>query len=102
MKKKFFFTPEQDIVIKNYVNLFSHNLNLGFELCSLELKCKLEQVQQRWYFKLRSEESVFVTGTPSSSYRNTKNVLRKKPRPEYKLNKHNLNLMAGTINFKKK
>lgn len=99
MSKKIF-TPEQDIIIKNYVNLFSHNLNLGFELCSLELKCELEQVKKRWYSKLRKEGSIFITGNPTSAHKNTKNVWRKKPRPEYKISKSKINLMKGVINFK--
>lgn len=100
MNKSKLFTPEQDIVIKNYVNLFSHNLQLGFELCSLELKRDIKQIQCRWYGQLRSQESIFVTGNPTSSYKNTKNVLRKRPRPEYKINRSKINLMKGIVNFK--
>ena len=96
------FTLEQDNIVKNYVTLFSHNLDLGFELCSLELKCKKEIVENRWYKVLRKKESLFITGNPASSYRNTKIVLRAHPRPEYKVNSKSVNLMSGTVSFKKK
>lgn len=102
MKRNFRFTSEQDNMIKNYVTLFSHNLNLGFELCSLELKCKKEEVKDRWYDVLRKGEALFITGNPISSYKNTKNVLRTCPKPEYKVNRKSINLMSGTVSFKKK
>jgi hypothetical protein len=101
MKKYRRFTAEQSKVVQTYINLFSHNILQGCELCSIELQRDPEDIRQHWYRKLRKEEKIFTTGNPTSAYFNTKNVQRRKPRPEYKVSGNTVNLMCGTVIFKK-
>lgn len=95
------FNKKEIEIVQNYINLFSHNLQHGFEIASIELKCKPMDIQHLWYRNLRNKNKIFITGTADSSYFNTKNVWRKKPRLEYKNDSGTINLMQCTLIFGK-
>ena len=100
MKNYYKCTPEQDKVILTYITMFPHNLDKGFELASIELAIDHSIIRDRWYGTLRKKDSVFMTGNPTIAYRNTKNVWRKKPRPEY-IVKDTVKTLSGTITLKR-
>lgn len=85
MARKTIFLDREDIIIQSLVKSHNKNINYAFDLASGFMKKTPKQIKKRWYYVLRYRDPLFVTASGESSHYNTKNVWRKKPRPDMRV-----------------